>query len=164
MGGVKRSVYIFLCSLLGVMLFLVIHRIIMLWYLLMVDYGVFSWNESDSYIKFLAVDYITLALVMLAGSWYGIWVGNYWYDQVYEFGFWKGSFRHVKNKYFSNKYNREELKHRVEIVRQALEEDLSSAESLVSEIPREILKPEPVKRRIIRRKPAARKVKAAKTA
>jgi len=100
MGGLKRSVYIFLCSLLGVMLFLVLHRIIVLWYLLMVNYGVFSWNGSETYIRFLAVDYISLTLFLMLGSWYGIWLGNYWYELVYESGSLKGYFNSIRYKLF----------------------------------------------------------------
>ncbi len=158
MGGVKRSVYVFLCSLLGVLLFLVLQRIIVLSYLILVDYGAFHWTSSG-YLEFVAIDDITLLLSMLCGSWYGIWLGNYWYELVYERGAWRGSLHHARNYLFPPKPAYQDFKARVEEVKHQLVEDLSEAENLVREIPREILKPVPIRRRIIRKKPATQKSK-----
>lgn len=156
MGGVKKSVYVFLCSLLGVLLFLVLHRLLVLWYLILVNSGVFVWSEADSYLKFLAVDYITLTLAMLAGSWYGIWLGSYWYEQVYELGAWKGSWLHITHKLLPNRGVDKKLKARVEKVREKLEHDFSMAEELIEEFPRPIILAKP-KKRVAAKKPVAKK-------
>lgn len=153
MGGVKKSVYVFLCSLLGVLLFLVLHRIGMMLYVLLVIYGVFQWASTAAYIQFLAFDYVTLLLAMLCGSWYGIWLGNYWYEQVYELGAWSGAWRHFRHQLMPAKTRHTDLRNRVEVVKQQLAEDLSHAQLLVGEIPQEILKPIAIKRRAVRKKP-----------
>jgi len=158
MGGVKKSVYIFLCSLLGVLLFLVLQRIVVLCYLILVSYGAFHLT-SGGYLEFMAIDDITLLLAMLCGSWYGIWLGNYWYELVYEKGQWRGSLHHARNYLFPPKPAYQDFKARVEEVKHQLAEDLSQAEDLVREMPKEILKPVPI-RRVARKKSAPTKRKS----
>lgn len=161
MGGFKKSVYIFLSSLLGVLLFLVLHRALIFIYLLLLTTGLFHWSSFYSYLNFMAVDYVTLFLAMIAGSWYGIWLGEYWYRQTYEIGSGQGSWRHLRHKLFPQKTRQADLKIKVEAVAQRLAEDLSAAETLISEVPSAVLAPAPVKRRVTRKKPAARKRKTA---
>jgi hypothetical protein len=119
------------------------------------------WLSADSYVSFMAIDYITLLLAMLCGSWYGIWLGDYWYSLVYEQGKWRGAFRHFQHKYFLQKSNYADLKAKVEAVAERLGEDLSQVEDLAKEIPKEILSPASIKRRAVKKKPAASRVKAA---
>ena len=177
MGGFKKSVYVFLSSLLGVMLFLVLDRIIVLSYLLLVTTGVAPWHSVYSYLEFLAVDYITLLLAMLCGSWYGIWLGTYWYERVYEQGSWHGVFYSLRHALSPDRTKSWELKRKVETVRGKLEEDLEQVEDLVEELPSRQAEPaavqpvatEPVvlavpKKRPVRKKSVsrARKTKSGK--
>lgn len=167
MGGVKKSVYIFLCSLLGVMLFLILHRLVIFAYLMAVLYGAPGYAAGISYMEFLAVDYATLLLALLCGSWYGIWLGSYWYEMVYEKGQWRGAMFHIRQKLFLRKTADYSLKEKIEVVKQRLEDDLSQAEELAAEIPQAILQSKTVKRRlpagkagIVKKKPAVRKPRA----
>lgn len=158
--GVKKSVYVFLCSLMGVLLFLILDRIAVLSYLILVMYGVFHWSGNYSYIEFVAIDYIVVFFAMFCGSWYGIWLGTYWYQQVYELGAIKGAFGHLRHRLFPAKPGYGDLKTRVEELKQELSEDLSEAQVLVRQMPKEILNPEPLKRRAPRKASASRQRKA----
>lgn len=74
-GQVKKSLYIFLTAILGVLLFLILHRLIVFVYLTLVavDYPAFGVNFS--YPQFLAFDYLTLIISLMLGAWYGVWRG-----------------------------------------------------------------------------------------
>lgn len=72
----KKSFYIFLASLLGMILFILLQRsLFLLAYLIGVDV-----LSAD----FSRLDYGTFMLASFLGLWYGIWVGLYWYKIVYE--------------------------------------------------------------------------------
>lgn len=157
-GGIKKSAYIFLCSILGVLLFLVLDRIAVFWYILLAAYGVFG-SAGFSSIRFISVDYIIMLLAMLCGSWYGIWLGNYWYELVYERGTWRNAVFQAREHLLPWKSKDLNLKRKVEVVRRQLEQSLSQTEKLVEHIPQQILKPTPIKRKAARRKPVARKAK-----
>lgn len=161
-GGVKKSVYLFLSSILGVLLFLILHRLSVFIYLLLVSYGIVGGGPSWSYMQFLAFDYATLLISLLFGSWYGIWLGNFWYEQVYEKGEWRGMLAHMRSRYLPQvrgKYNWEQ---KIESVKHRLEEDLSAVEELTEEFPAAVLAPQPVKRTLAKKK-VVRKAKTLKT-
>lgn len=97
-NGAKKSFYVFLCGLLGMMLFILLQRsLFLLAYLL-------GWNVlSDS---FQQVDYTSFVAAMFLGLWYGIWVGLYWYQVVYEDRSVNGMFRGLWNKLGGNSMDR----------------------------------------------------------
>lgn len=75
-NGAKKSFYIFLSGLLGILLFILLERsLFLLAFLLGVD--VLSG-------KFAQIDYAAFIAATTLGLWYGIWVGLYWYQIVYE--------------------------------------------------------------------------------
>jgi hypothetical protein len=160
MGGVKKSVYIFLCSLLGALLFLVLHQLVVFAYLIISLYGGFSFATGAGYMQFVAVDYVTLFFALVFGSWYGIWLGDYWYEMVYERGDWRGALYHAREKLLLRKAGAYGLKEKIELVKEKLEDDLSQAENLVRAIPRAEFNPAPVKRRAVRKRTVIRKPKA----
>lgn len=85
-NGPKKSLYVFLTSLLGIMMFVVIHRSIALMGLLLLnlDYDRFSLGSNYSQLHILNI--VTYVLAVFLGGWYGAWLGLYWYKVVYEEG------------------------------------------------------------------------------
>jgi signal transduction histidine kinase len=85
-NGPKKSFYVFLTSLLGIMMFVVIQRSVALIGLLLlnIDYGRFSLGSNYSQLHILNI--ITYILAVFLGGWYGAWLGLYWYKVVYEQG------------------------------------------------------------------------------
>ena len=81
----KKSFYIFLSALLGVMLFILLQRSLFLLAFLL---GV---NVLSP--EFAEIDYGSFILSMFLGLWYGIWVGLYWFNLVYEEQAVPGMFR-----------------------------------------------------------------------
>lgn len=77
----KKSFYVFLTSLLGVLLFLILHRTVVFIYLYLVAGGVGI--ESFDYLSFLLWDYFSLTIMLMLGAWYGVWLGLNWFDKVY---------------------------------------------------------------------------------
>ncbi|MDE2311876.1 MAG: hypothetical protein KGJ93_02170 [Patescibacteria group bacterium] len=160
MGGLKKSAYIFLCSLLGVMLFMILQQLAMMSYLVAVSAGSFGGQANFSFLDFAAVNYLTLLLSMLLGSWYGIWLGLDWYEKVYEQGLWRGFWIHSRHILFPWRRSQDlNLRQRIEEVKENLEGDLAQAAELARQMPREMTRPEPIKRRVVRRRPTVRKVK-----
>lgn len=80
--GAKKSIYVFLCSLMGMLLFLILHRLAI--FGLMVASSFNPQILGINTITALALDYFTMVLFLILGSWYGIWLGLYWYGVVYE--------------------------------------------------------------------------------
>lgn len=144
----KKSLYIFLSSLLGVLLFLTLHRIIAFFFLALqiVDYRDF--NFGLSYMEFAALDYVTLVLALMLGAWYGVWLGNYWYGLVYEAGSHKGMLNHLAQRWRAKASGNYNLEEKIASVKQKLEKDLGNLEKLAGELP---VSPQPIKRKMARK-------------
>lgn len=80
----KKALYLFLSSLLGMLLVLMFHRSVFVIYEILGDlfpqYTVFQLN----YWFVVIADFITMLLAIFIGGWYGIWLGLHWYKYVYE--------------------------------------------------------------------------------
>ncbi len=152
----KKSLYLFLSSLLGVMLFLTIHRIII--FLLLI----FSGASGNLYyglssLGFSAIDYLTLIITLMLGAWYGIWVGSYWYGKVYEEKIHGGVVSFFANRYWSGKVGH--LRRQMAVTASHLENDIWDLEDLVKELPAAAsAKPGKVMKRRIARKRTPKKV------
>ena len=156
----KKSLYVFLTSLLGVLMFLILHRVVVFFYLYLLAGGYIS--TSMDYYQFLALDYFSLVITLMLGAWYGIWLGLYWYGRVYEEMSHGGIVRHIHSKYF-NFSQPKSMAGKMNEVKQRLRTDMWEMEDLVktSAAMAETFKPTPIKRRIVR-KAAPKKVRSAK--
>lgn len=78
-----KALYLFLCSILGMVLFAMLHRSIFVLYdlLLMMDYDMYSLGMSAVTIQ--ALDFLTLLVALFVGGWYGTLLGIDWYALVY---------------------------------------------------------------------------------
>ena len=99
-GGAKKSLYLFLCSILGMLLFLLIHRLLFFFYLLLVSAnpGIFSGGLNT--LEISALDFFSLILALFAGMWYGIWIGLRWFELVYEKNSYGGFVDHLVATYW----------------------------------------------------------------
>ena len=79
-----------------------------------------------SYSQFLAIEYFTLTITMMLGAWYGIWLGLYWYEKVYEEKSHRGLVHHIAANYFPN-FKPKVLENRMAQVKERLEENLFQA-------------------------------------
>src|ERR1035441_8624107 len=100
MNDFRKSLYIFLTALLGVLMFMLLERLaaFFYWYLLAGGYIA----TSLSYPQIALFDYIILVLAMMFGAWYGVWLGLYWYRKVYEEESHPGLVGHLATHYFPN--------------------------------------------------------------
>ena len=148
---IKKSVYLFLSLLLGVFLFLIIHRLIifsiMMFYLSHNPVGIYT----VGYRQFLLLEYSTLVLAVMAGSWYGLWVGGYWYEKVYEVGLHGGALGHlvVGINRFTKKQS--SLRTKVEQISKELKEEAWQLEDLAKMVAK------PTKSIIVHKKKSASK-------
>lgn len=78
-----KALYLFLCSILGMVLFGMLHRSVFVLYdlLLTVDYETYSFGMPYGAIP--ALDFTTMLLMLFLGGWYGIVLGLEWYALVY---------------------------------------------------------------------------------
>lgn len=148
----KKSLYLFLSSLLGMLLFLVLHRIIFFLYLLMASAGYQPFLAEASSLTFLGIEYFTLILSMLLGAWYGIWVGMYWHAKVYEEKSSAGLVEHITTSYWPKRQNRYNLEAKIETAKKHMESDMLELEELAKAIPVSVASPEPIKKRIVRKR------------
>ncbi len=93
----RKSLYVFLCSLLGVMLFMMLQKSALLLLTLLLN----AQGEQASLIgsDIQVFDTVTYVLALFFGGWYGVWLGLHWYDIVYENGqggIMRNMFSHVK--------------------------------------------------------------------
>jgi hypothetical protein len=144
----KKSFYIFLSSLLGVLLFLILHRIIVFVYLYLVAAQVFSGNIN--YYQFLAWDYFSLVITLMMGAWYGVWLGLYWFQRVYEEGSHGGIVAHISEKIFFPRPKT--LGGKMYAIKDRLEKDLWELENLTNVTEAEVKIIEPIKRKVVRKK------------
>lgn len=150
--GAKKSLYVFLTSMLGMLLFLILHRIAVFLYLIVISSDYSQAGSGLSYIEFLALDYFTLIITLLLGAWYGVWLGIYWFDKVYEEGSHGGLVNHITQNYWPRSRYSYALEPKIAQVRHKLEEDLLELQGLAKSIPASAVSPEPIKKQIIRKK------------
>lgn len=146
----RKSLYLFLTALLGTLLFLIAHRIVFFIYIYMLGADVLT--TGMSYYQFLAIEYFSLIITIMLGAWYGIWLGLFWYEKVYEQKSHKGFVHHLSAKYFLGK-KPEVLESRMAQVKEHLEENLWQLEDLAKSaaVSRAVVEPKPIKRRVVRK-------------
>ena len=78
-----KALYLFLCSILGMVLFGMLHRAVFVLYdlLLVVDYETYSFGMAPGAIS--ALDFSTMMIMLFLGGWYGVVLGIEWYAMVY---------------------------------------------------------------------------------
>lgn len=81
--AVTKSLYLFLCSILGMILFAMLHRAIFVLYglLLQIDFQTYSFGISEAGIYM--IDFLTMTAALFLGGWYGTLLGIDWYSIVY---------------------------------------------------------------------------------
>lgn len=80
----RKALYVFLSSLLGMLLLLMFHRSVFVIYEILGDFfPQHVWLNLPWHFVTLA-DFFTMLIAMFIGGWYGIWLGLNWYKIVYE--------------------------------------------------------------------------------
>lgn len=76
--------YVFLCALMGMILFAIFHRsLVFIYYMLLnSNFEVYSMGVSEGLLR--ALDFFTLLVMLFFGGWYGTALGLHWYRLVYE--------------------------------------------------------------------------------
>jgi hypothetical protein len=148
----KKSLYVYLSSLLGILLFLILHRLIFFAYLMLASLGFQPFVNEVSSLNFLALELFSLILTLMLGAWYGIWVGMHWYEKVYEEGSHPGLVGHLAINYWPKPRGRYNLVNKIADAQKRLEADMWHLEGLTNTIPAAITSPEPIKRKIVRKR------------
>ncbi len=82
--GVGKALYVFLCMIMGMILFAIFHRaVVVIYYILLnTNYETFSFGITEATVQ--AIDFFTLLVALFFGGWYGTALGLHWYRLVYE--------------------------------------------------------------------------------
>ncbi len=80
----RKALYIFLTTILGVLMFLMLHRAIFVIYDILGSFYPASPLFSVRPSVVFGVDFITMLFAIIAGGWYGVWLGLDWYKMIYE--------------------------------------------------------------------------------
>lgn len=93
---IRKFIYLVLCALLGVVLFLFLEQLI---YQLLTLLATRGWVIANFTSEMLTLIYSVSTIAALGfGAWYGVWVGSYWHSVVYVSGSRpQGFFYHLKN-------------------------------------------------------------------
>jgi hypothetical protein len=147
----KKSLYLFLTGLLGMLLFAIVCQVVFFIYIYMLGSGVVV--ASMNYGQIFGGEYFILIIMLLLGAWYGIWLGLYWFEKVYEQRSHKGFVHHLATNYFPGARPKTPESKMAE-VRERLEENLWQLEDLAQSPPiyQPSVSPEPIKRRAVRKK------------
>lgn len=147
---IRRSLYVFLSSLLGVLLFIILHRLLVFGYVLLLDssYSVFSFGMS--FLELLALEYLTLIVAVILGGWYGTWLGLYWYGAVYEKKHYGGFVEFVSSSILPVNYESRRLQRRIAEVSEKMEDNFEKIHDFTATIKPTPVKSAPVKRRVVR--------------
>lgn len=80
----RKALYIYLSSILGILLFSMFHRSIFVMYEIIGNfYPEISWLHLPFRI-IATVDFFSFVLAIFLGGWYGVWIGLSWYKMIYE--------------------------------------------------------------------------------
>jgi len=80
----KKSIYIIAFTFLGVLLQLLIHGLVEIWYigLLISDFPKYSFGLSWS--QWFIIHHIGTVVLFVAGALLGYWQGKFWWRKIYE--------------------------------------------------------------------------------
>lgn len=151
LDGLRKPTYIFLSAFLGMLLFLILHRIVIFFILAGIYFSSSQGMIGLNYFHFLAWDYLTLIVILLFGAWYGIWVGTYWYDKVYESRIQGGFISHLA----ASRYQvvqREKLNDKLSELSQDVKEEIRELKQLNKKIIKTAQSPQAIKRRVVRKR------------
>jgi hypothetical protein len=138
----------------GLLLFFILHRIAVFFYLLFATYA----DVGFEYYRFVFWDYATLSVVLVIGGCYGLWLGKYWYKSVYHEAAHGGLVSYLNAWIWDDKPVKVEVyKHKLQEATQKIEADLLKLENLENNFP-VALKP----KRVIKRSTVSAKKPAAK--
>ncbi len=154
-GGAKKSTYVFLCSILGILLFLLVHRLLFFFYLILISANPQIFSRGLNSLEISAIDFFTLILALFGGMWYGIWLGLRWYEAVYEKNTHNGFIGHLISSYWPNPARSYDLQAKMQSVTDELAQDVLELESISKTIKPVLRAARPVKRRIVRKKAGA---------
>lgn len=139
----RRSVYLILSGLMGLLVFFILHRIAVFVYLSLVT----SQDIVFEYNNFLIWDYITLSAALIVGLVYGMWVGEYWYKVVYHENVHNGLVDYIASFFYSSRQSKPEaFQHKLENVALKLENNLAELENLTSNTSKFLKSKTPIKR------------------
>jgi hypothetical protein len=154
----KKALYVFMSSLLGILLFFILQRVGVFIYLYLLAAGyIDSFTNFD---KFLVVDYLTLSFAFVAGGWYGAWLGLFWFEKVYVENSHGGLVRHISDNFFTLGRPKS-IPAKMVAVKRRLETDLWELESLAKSSTAENKSSQPKIRRVVRKR-APKKLSPAK--
>jgi hypothetical protein len=150
----KKSLYIFLSSMLGAMLFLILHRLIVIGYAFLIDSNYEKYGLGLSMLEWTALDYITLMLSLLLGAWYGVWLGIYWYRVVYEEGAHGGAVEHFLCRFWPPKDQAAKLRGKIASVAEQIENEAGQIRNMAVQVPTvsKAVSSMAVKRKVIRKR------------
>lgn len=148
----RKSLYVFLTTLLGVLLFLVFHRLLSFFYFKLLEYDFSTFSLGLEPVTLLSLDRLTFTFALMLGAWYGIGLGLHWYEIVYEHRSYPGLTSHLLWRYWPKKES--SAGHWQEAVRAVAEELEETASELEAVAGRDISVPKrrggakpPVRRR-----------------
>ncbi len=133
-------------------MFLILHRLLVFAYLLLVSANPGLFGSGVAYLEILALDFFTLILALMLGSWYGIALGIKWYEAIYEKSGHGGFVDHLVREYWSSSKSNYSLENKVQSLSRELKEDVLELEHLAKTIKPVIRETTPIKRRILRKK------------
>ncbi len=80
----RKALYVFLSSILGMLLFTMFHRAVFVIYEILGNFfPVFSLLHLP-FRTMAILDFTTFLLALFVGGWYGVWIGMNWYKMIYE--------------------------------------------------------------------------------
>lgn len=81
---VGKALYVFLCMIMGMVLFAIFHRaVVVIYYILLnSNFNTYSFGLAESTLR--AIDFFSLLVALFFGGWYGTALGLHWYKLVYE--------------------------------------------------------------------------------
>lgn len=154
----KKTIYLFLSLLLGMFVFFILHRLVIffiMWFLLSSGE---AFVVASRYRNFLVWDYGTLFLSLIVGSWYGLWVGGYWYEKVYEIGLHGGVLGHLAVSLNRFTHRQSSLRNKVEKISQELKEESWQLDDLAKMVSKTNLSTKPVRKRVTTKRVASKKI------
>lgn len=80
----RKALYLFLSSLLGILLLLLFHRSVFVIYEILGSFYPTLYFFQLDYFTLRLFDFWTMIVAMFFGGWYGIWLGLHWYRMIYE--------------------------------------------------------------------------------
>jgi len=80
----KKTIYIILFTFLGILLQLLVHALVEIWYINLLNADFSRYSLGFSWSQWFLIHHVLTVVLLILGALFGFWQGKFWWPRLYE--------------------------------------------------------------------------------